>query len=51
MKIEYWLETPTDIQKGEIEMPEGSSDEEIEAAVSEEVFNLISWGWRLRNEQ
>ena len=44
-KIEWWLETPTFTEKGEVEVEDGASEEEIEEIVKEEVFNLISWGW------
>jgi hypothetical protein len=29
----------------EIEMEDDATDDEIEAAVREEVFNYIEWGW------
>lgn len=45
-KIEWWLETPTGITTDEVEVPDESNEEEIDAVVGEEVFNLVSWGWR-----
>lgn len=30
---------------GEIEVEDNATDEQIDAMVREEVFNIISWGW------
>ena len=32
-------------QSGEIEVDDDATDEQIEDAVREEVFNIVSWGW------
>jgi ribosomal protein L23 len=34
-----------DKQSGTIEVEDDATDEEIEEAVREEVFNVVSWGW------
>jgi hypothetical protein len=30
---------------GEIEVEDSATDEEIDAIVRDEVFNIVSWGW------
>ena len=30
---------------GEVEVEDNATDEEIDAIVREEVFNIVSWGW------
>lgn len=32
-------------RSGEVEVDDDATDADIEAAVREEVFNFISWGW------
>lgn len=34
---------------GTIEVEDDATEEQIESAVSDEVFNIISWGWSERD--
>ncbi len=45
--IEWWLETGKQggDESGEIEVEDNATEEEIDALVREEVFNIVSWGW------
>lgn len=46
-KIRWWSETGTvgADRDGEIEVDDSATEDEIDAAVREEVFNYFSWGW------
>lgn len=37
-------------QSGTIEVEDDATDEQIDSAVGEEVFNIISWGWSEREK-
>lgn len=39
-----------DILRGEIEVDDNATDDEIEEIVREEVFNYISWSWEKDGE-
>lgn len=45
--IEWNLETTMQGAdwSGEIEVEDSATDEEIDAIVRDEVFNIVSWGW------
>lgn len=34
---------------GEIEVEDNATDAAIEEEVREEVFNIVSWGWRVKD--
>lgn len=45
--IEYSVEASCENfhVKGTIEVEDDATDEQIEEAVSEEVFSIVQWGW------
>lgn len=48
--IEWHLETGMQggDYDGEIEVEDTATDAEIDAMVREEVFNIVSWGWSVK---
>ena len=49
--IEWWLETGKQggDESGEIEVEDNTTEEEIDLLVREEVFNIVSWGWGVKD--
>lgn len=52
MLIEWSVETgfAGETYKGEIEVDDNATDEEIDELVREEVFNVIEWGWERKDD-
>lgn len=50
--IEWHIETTLQGAdwSGEIEVEDNATDEDIDAEVREEVFNIVSWGWTEKDE-
>lgn len=48
MKLIEWsvsMGQANDAHHGMLEVDDDATDEQIEEAVSQEVFNIVSWGW------